>query len=374
MDTRPIAALRPHPRNAAIYGDQADSELVESIRAKGVLTPLLITRAGIVISGHRRLDAARKASLAAVPVTLYGSEDELDILGALLESNKQRAKTNEQIGREYTVALEVKAAEAKKRQADQARRNQPRGQNLLNSTGSEQEGRNGHADSGNARDKAAEMIGVGWQKAERAAAVVQAADRLAEEGKTREAAQLRTALNGKSVSRAYAEAQERGYVASPPPPAPPNYGRVITLEEWSSLSAEQQDRALGLRDPKFKLNSQGTDNIEWALHSWNPVTGCKHDCSYCYARDIAVRRYPHGFVPAILPGRLAGPRNTAVPPEAAASIAHRERLHLLHGRSVRQVGAAGMDRGGVDRRAGEPPVELPVPDQVPDTAGGVQLP
>ncbi len=27
--------------------------------------------------------------------------------------------------------------------------------------------------------------------------------------------------------------------------------------------------------------------IDWCDSSWNPVTGCKHDCKYCYARGIA---------------------------------------------------------------------------------------
>lgn len=30
--------------------------------------------------------------------------------------------------------------------------------------------------------------------------------------------------------------------------------------------------------------------IDWCDASWNPVTGCKHGCEYCYARGIA-RRY-----------------------------------------------------------------------------------
>lgn len=29
--------------------------------------------------------------------------------------------------------------------------------------------------------------------------------------------------------------------------------------------------------------------IEWCDSTWNPVTGCKHDCPYCYARGIARR-------------------------------------------------------------------------------------
>lgn len=29
--------------------------------------------------------------------------------------------------------------------------------------------------------------------------------------------------------------------------------------------------------------------IEWCDSTWNPVTGCRHDCPYCYARGIANR-------------------------------------------------------------------------------------
>lgn len=29
--------------------------------------------------------------------------------------------------------------------------------------------------------------------------------------------------------------------------------------------------------------------IEWADATWNPISGCRHGCSYCYARDIARR-------------------------------------------------------------------------------------
>lgn len=29
--------------------------------------------------------------------------------------------------------------------------------------------------------------------------------------------------------------------------------------------------------------------IEWCDHTWNPITGCRHDCPYCYARTMTSR-------------------------------------------------------------------------------------
>jgi protein gp37 len=49
--------------------------------------------------------------------------------------------------------------------------------------------------------------------------------------------------------------------------------------------------------------------IEWADMTWNPVTGCKHGCPYCYARKIAERfkgskAWPRGFEPMLHHERL----------------------------------------------------------------------
>jgi len=62
--------------------------------------------------------------------------------------------------------------------------------------------------------------------------------------------------------------------------------------------------------PKFNATN---DNIEWAHWTWNPVTGCKHGCKYCYARDIANRFYKEKFEPTFRPYRLKAPQNTILP-------------------------------------------------------------
>jgi protein gp37 len=65
------------------------------------------------------------------------------------------------------------------------------------------------------------------------------------------------------------------------------------------------------------------DNIGWARWSWNPVTGCLHDCDYCYARDLAERFYPQGFAPTFLPERLGAPQRTKIPTAADGDPAWR---------------------------------------------------
>lgn len=52
--------------------------------------------------------------------------------------------------------------------------------------------------------------------------------------------------------------------------------------------------------------------IEWCDYTWNPVTGCKHGCPYCYARKIAERfkgskAWPQGFEPMFHSVRLSDP-------------------------------------------------------------------
>jgi ParB/RepB/Spo0J family partition protein len=93
---------------------------------------------------------------------------------------------------------------------------------------------------------------------------------------------------------------------------------AITLSQWKTLPAAEREALLKVHNPKARLNRQSTDSIEWAGSSWNPLTGCLHNCAYCYARDIAERLYPQGFEPSIVPGALSAPLTMHPPKEAAA--------------------------------------------------------
>jgi protein gp37 len=93
----------------------------------------------------------------------------------------------------------------------------------------------------------------------------------------------------------------------------------LTIAEWNAKSEDERLRLF--YESKKTLNKQDTASIEWAQWSWNPITGCKHDCPYCYARDIANRFYKQGFEPSIYPTRFNAPKNTAVPKQAENDIA-----------------------------------------------------
>lgn len=98
----------------------------------------------------------------------------------------------------------------------------------------------------------------------------------------------------------------------------------ILLDDWQAMSETERKQHLDVSG-EAKFNSQGdNENIEWALWSWNPITGCLHNCPYCYARDIAERFYEQKFVPSLWPGRLVAPQNTPFPEtKAKAWVGHK---------------------------------------------------
>lgn len=312
METRGVNQLRPHPENDKIYGDHADNELIDSVQSKGILNPLLVTHDGTIINGHRRFEAAKRVGMLMIPIVVFGSDDPLDILEALIESNRQRTKSNEQIAREAQALLEIESERARKRLA--VRTNLP---TVL-----------GQEVNGEAKEIVGQKLGISSSHVHRSVAVVNAIDDLRESGKQREAEQLRVTLNT-SAKKAYENAKEAGYIATASRPVkveeiPKTKTKsAYSIPDWNMMTELQRSTVIECAAGNSKFNEQETNNIEWAMYSWNPVTGCKHNCPYCYARDIAERFYEQKFEPTFLPDRLTAPFNTKVPNEAQYNIGYK---------------------------------------------------
>jgi ParB family chromosome partitioning protein len=91
-----LAPNRLQPR--AAFEEEALEELAASIRAQGVIQPLIVSPAGggryTIVAGERRWRAAQRAGLATVPAVVRRVEDDRELLELALVENLQRADLN----------------------------------------------------------------------------------------------------------------------------------------------------------------------------------------------------------------------------------------------------------------------------------------
>lgn len=108
-----ISGFKGHPFK--VIDDEKMQELVESIKANGVLSPVLIRPTGMdtyeMISGHRRLHAAELAGLTAIPSIIREMTDDEAVI-AMVDANIQR---EELLPSEKAFAFKMKL-DAMKRQ------------------------------------------------------------------------------------------------------------------------------------------------------------------------------------------------------------------------------------------------------------------
>ena len=91
----PVEKLRPFAGHPFKVRDDAEmNTLIESIQTQGVLSPLIVrpiedTDEYEVVSGHRRLHAARKAGITEVPALIYALDRDAAAI-AVVDSNLHR--------------------------------------------------------------------------------------------------------------------------------------------------------------------------------------------------------------------------------------------------------------------------------------------
>jgi hypothetical protein len=123
----PVEELRPSPENERLYRpvDPTDPEIValaRSVKVNGIQEPLIVTADYFIVSGHRRLTAAKLAGLTAVPcrmlnvrrlvnLRMSGRGDVCDEFMRLLrECNRQRVKTFDEKLREEVITANPEVA------------------------------------------------------------------------------------------------------------------------------------------------------------------------------------------------------------------------------------------------------------------------
>jgi ParB family transcriptional regulator, chromosome partitioning protein len=95
----PVSQIVPNPlQPRKTFKDESLRELAESVRAHGVVQPLLVTRLGHeryqIIAGERRFRAAKLAGLERVPVVVKESLERRHALEIALIENIQREDLN----------------------------------------------------------------------------------------------------------------------------------------------------------------------------------------------------------------------------------------------------------------------------------------
>jgi hypothetical protein len=155
--------LEPHPLNDDIYGDREDPDegLIASIEEHGIIEPVVADpQADVgadekltIISGHRRVEAAKEIGLDSIPVREVRLKSDLDRREQLLAFNKDRDKNFSQKLREAEALERIEKERALRRQGS-------RTDIVENSSQGDEEG-SGDGNFGKTRDIVAEKADIG---------------------------------------------------------------------------------------------------------------------------------------------------------------------------------------------------------------------
>lgn len=200
--------LKNHPLNIKLYGGKPPKpEFIASVKKHGILEPLLINVDDVVIAGHTRKDASRIAGLKEVPViVLRDVLDPLDQEELLIISNRQREKDNETLAREAArlATIEEERAAARLKQT-QAKPGEKVGAKAVAHAPQPTKPEK-NEDSGRAREKVADTLGVGQKSAGKLIEVGRELERAEESGDTEKAEEIKAGLQ-KSVSAGHKAAK-----------------------------------------------------------------------------------------------------------------------------------------------------------------------
>ncbi|MCW2404580.1 DNA modification methylase [Sphingobium sp. B1D7B] len=88
VELRPVAAVRPAPRNARTHSEKQISQIASSIRQFGFTNPIIVDDEGVIVAGHGRYAAAKLLALPDVPVVPISDLSAAELRAYALADNR----------------------------------------------------------------------------------------------------------------------------------------------------------------------------------------------------------------------------------------------------------------------------------------------
>lgn len=286
-----------HPACTAVpmCSEEEFTRLVESIKSVGLREPILRTQSLELLDGRTRLLACYVAGQDIRVADDPGIVDPWIV--SKTRNIDRRHLTVGQIAYFGQAMMESEKVKAKERYAerDKGGRGNVKSVETFPPT---------FMDSGKARDKVGDMLGVSGRSIEKMAKVNEFAPDEAEKVK----AAVSSLEEAYKIARKNESAMKQRTAEQPIKKPAGEFTTIIT-----AAGVESQ-----LPLPQKVVFNQTNDSVDWANWTWNPVTGCEHGCKFCYAREIAnssrmASVYPNKFEPTFHPYRLKAPSNTKRP-------------------------------------------------------------
>jgi len=281
MELHPAVQLFPR------LSDTELKKLSDDIKKNGLQLPIQ-TCEGKIIDGRNRLLACQ---LANVEPTFVEWKGESIVRHVYSMNSVRRQLTASQNAVAGTNMLPLLEAEAKERQ-------RAGGGDKKSARAQEEKGK-GKAAGAKKDKKGKKAAGADGQKS-----LVETIPEAIGGKKARDEAAEITGANPRYIQDAKKIKEE----------APDLFARI----EAGDMTIPEAKRKLKARKPASKKADEPLvfgvpyEDVDYAKWSWNPVTGCKHGCDYCSARDI-VASDPDGFEPTFHADQLVTPGIMKIP-------------------------------------------------------------